>query len=70
VVHCMWNRLYSVVAVWLTRILTDYLFGITPLDIGNLCRGCAASTPQSLIAAYGPARWASRIDPVECLRAE
>jgi len=60
----------SIGAVWLTRILADYLFGITPLDLGTYAGVALLLLSVSLIAAYGPARRASRIDPVECLRAE
>jgi putative ABC transport system permease protein len=57
-------------ALGLTRVLSNYLFGISPLDTATYAGVAVLLTAVSLVAAYAPARRASRIDPVRCLRAE
>src|SRR5439155_15694651 len=60
----------SVGAVCFTRALSHYLFGISPLDTPTYVGVAVVLTIVSLLAAYFPARRASRIDPVQCLKAE
>ena len=60
----------SLVAVWSTRVLSNYLFGISPLDIWTYAGVAVLLAVISLVAVLYPARRASRIDPVDCLRAE
>ena len=57
-------------ALGLTRVLSDYLFGISPLDTVTYVGVAVLLTAGSLVAVYAPARRASRIDPVQCLRTE
>jgi ABC-type antimicrobial peptide transport system permease subunit len=53
-----------------TGILSKYLFGISPLDVWTFAAVVILLSLTSLLAAYVPARRASRIDPAQCLRAE
>jgi predicted permease len=57
-------------AALLSRYLEGLLFGVTPLD--RLTYGVAGATFAlvALIAAYGPARRATQVDPLVALRAE
>ncbi|HYR91721.1 MAG TPA: ABC transporter permease [Terriglobia bacterium] len=57
-------------AAWATRILSKYLFGIGRLDVSTYAAVALVLTAVALLTAYAPARRASRIDPVQCLRAE
>ncbi|HVA64444.1 MAG TPA: ABC transporter permease [Terriglobales bacterium] len=53
-----------------TRLLTTFLFETSAADPGILSLGGAALLATALAACYLPARRASRVSPVECLRAE
>jgi len=53
-----------------TGILSKYLFGISPLDVRTFAGVVVLLSLTSLMAAYVPARKASRIDPAQCLKAE
>jgi putative ABC transport system permease protein len=54
----------------MTRILTSFLFEVSPLDPFSLLLGCAAMTAIGLAAALIPARRAARFDPMLTLREE
>jgi predicted permease len=54
----------------LTRYLGSLLFGVKPLDAATLGGVAAVMVAVALLASYLPARRASRVDPVEALRAE
>jgi putative ABC transport system permease protein len=51
-------------------VLSKYLFGIGPLDVWTYAGVGFVLSAIALITVYAPARRASRIDPVQCLRAE
>src|SRR5262249_19771038 len=57
-------------AIWLTSILSNYLFGITALDATTYVGVALLLIAVSLLAAYGPAPRASPLDPPPCLRSE
>jgi putative ABC transport system permease protein len=51
-----------------SRALTSLLFGVSPTDPLTFAVSAAGLAFAALVAAYGPARRASRIDPVALLR--
>ena len=55
-------------AVVLTRVISGFLFGVGPLDPVTYAAVAAALAGVALLAAYLPARRASRIDPLAALR--
>jgi putative ABC transport system permease protein len=57
-------------AVPLTRLMSALLFEVSPLDPATYCAVSAVLVGAALLAAYLPARQATRIEPVEALRAE
>lgn len=58
-------------ATWvLTRIIESQLYGVKPHDPMSLLAACAAVTLIGILAAFLPARRATRIDPVRALRYE
>ena len=52
------------------RLLRTLLFQVSPTDPLTLAGVCAVLLGVALLAAYLPARRATRIDPVQALRAE
>ena len=52
-----------------TRALRSFLFGVTPSDPWAYLAACVALLFAAVLAAYLPARRASRIDPLIALRA-
>ncbi len=59
----------GLVGAWgLTRVLTTFLFGVTPLEPAVVSGALAVLLAASALAAYFPARRASRIEPGRVLR--
>jgi putative ABC transport system permease protein len=54
----------------MSRMLTELLFGITPMDLTTLVGVTAILTCICAIASYVPARCAIHFDPVDVLRAD
>lgn len=50
--------------------LRSLLSGVEPTDTGTLIGSAALIIAVTVIAAYFPARWVTRVDPVESLRPE
>jgi len=57
-------------AVFTTQALSPLLLGVDPRDPLTYCAVVGILGSVALIAAYIPARRASRIDPVQVLKAE
>jgi predicted permease len=67
----LWGMGIGVVAAFaVTRVLSNVLYGISPTDPISFLGVGALLTLVSLAAAYMPARWATRVDPMLALRAE
>ena len=60
----------SIATVAATRLITNFLFGITATDLSTYAMIAAGLIAMSLAATYVPARRAARIDPADCLRAD
>ncbi|MGJ5818843.1 ADOP family duplicated permease [Paludibaculum fermentans] len=59
-----------VAAVVLTRVMKSLLFGVAPVDPVTFAVVPGVLLVAALAACYVPARRASAVDPVECIRAE
>jgi predicted permease len=57
-------------AIAVARYIESFLFGIQPNDPRALTLAAATLLVSALIAAFGPARRASRVDPLTALRHE
>ncbi len=57
-------------AAGLARALDALLVDLKPLDPATFAAACVALAATGLLAAYVPARAASRVDPLQALRAE
>jgi ABC-type antimicrobial peptide transport system permease subunit len=53
-----------------SRLLESFLFGTRPSDPQTLALASAILLAAALAASYGPARRASRVDPMVALRHE
>ena len=58
------------VAAFLSSVLRGMLFGIPTLDVLTYVGVAIAFLGVALLASWGPAQEATRIDPREALRAE
>jgi ABC-type antimicrobial peptide transport system permease subunit len=58
------------VAIGVTRFIEGMLYGVTPLDPATYAAVGALFVAVTLLAAYLPARRATRIDPMMALRYE
>src|SRR5579863_6656257 len=59
-----------VVALFLTRLMSSLLFGVTPTDLGTFASVTALLFGVALAACFIPARRATRVDPIQTLRYE
>jgi putative ABC transport system permease protein len=57
-------------ALWLTRLIAGFLFGVQPLDPLAFTTMPLLLSAVALLSVWLPARRASRVDPVEALRCE
>jgi ABC-type antimicrobial peptide transport system permease subunit len=57
-------------AAVLTRFMKSLLYGVSSLDVGTYVLGAVALLAAAALAAYLPARRATRVDPMQALRAE
>jgi ABC-type lipoprotein release transport system permease subunit len=57
-------------ALALTRVLTGFLYEVSPADPPTLAAVVALLTGSALLASYLPARRAARVDPSRALREE
>jgi ABC-type antimicrobial peptide transport system permease subunit len=57
-------------AIAASRWIAAMLFGLTATDPSTIVIAAAVLLAAGLLAAYPPARHASRIDPMSCLRCE
>jgi predicted permease len=57
-------------AIWLTRLLTSFLFGVSPTDPITFAGVALLIAAVAVVASYLPARSASRVDPMVVLRHE
>jgi len=57
-------------AVWGTRLLEGWLYGVEPLDIPTFAACGAAMVAIGLLAAWLPAHRAASVDPVAALRGD
>jgi putative ABC transport system permease protein len=57
-------------AAGLTRLMSKLLFGVRPLDPLSFAGAALALALFAAVACYLPARKATRVDPMEALRAE
>jgi ABC-type lipoprotein release transport system permease subunit len=54
----------------LTRLLTSFLFGVSPTDPITFAGVALLIAAVAVVASYLPARSASRVDPMVVLRHE
>jgi predicted permease len=52
------------------RVVNTYLFGLEPTDVGAISSAVAVMLTVSILAAFLPARRASKVDPLIALRSE
>ena len=60
----------AIAAVSFSRVLADFLFEVEPTDAATYIGVAALLASVALLAAYLPARRATRVDPMHALRSE
>jgi putative ABC transport system permease protein len=58
------------IAYWATRLMEEWLFGLTARDVGTMIVSASMLVVVALVAAYLPARRATQTDPMLTLRDE
>jgi ABC-type antimicrobial peptide transport system permease subunit len=53
-----------------SRVMRTLLYEISPTDPASILIACGVLLLVVLIAAYVPARWATKVDPASALRAD
>jgi ABC-type antimicrobial peptide transport system permease subunit len=56
------------IAATASRLIESFLFGTRPNDPGTMAAAAGLLIAATLAAGYGPARRASRVDPITALR--
>ena len=59
-----------IAALALSRVMSDYVYGIKPTDPVTFAAATAVLVAIALLASYLPARRATRVDPIAALRHE
>jgi ABC-type lipoprotein release transport system permease subunit len=54
----------------MTRVLTSLLFGVVRMDLLTFAGLTALLAAVAALAAYVPASWATKVEPMEALRYE
>jgi ABC-type antimicrobial peptide transport system permease subunit len=60
----------TAIALWLSRFLASFLYGVTALDLTIYLTVALVMTTVGLMAALVPARRATKVDPGLVLRPE
>ena len=60
----------ALLAIGVTRLLSRFLFGISPFDPPTFVAITVLLLCVTALASYWPARRAARVDPMVALRAE
>jgi putative ABC transport system permease protein len=60
----------TVTALLVVRLMRTFLYGVTPMDPLAFAAAAAVLVAVGLVAAYVPARRATRVDPLQALRAQ
>jgi putative ABC transport system permease protein len=57
-------------AYWGTRLLTDMLYGVAPLDVASFAIGATVLIAAAIVACVVPTRRALAVDPITAIRAD